>query len=217
MSFGKVRLTIATHNPHKTREFAMLLGDDFQVGDLSLVPNMLPVEETGATFEENAELKARAASGHFRGMIVADDSGLEVDALDGAPGVYSARYAGALASDRENVEKLLCELQKLGAWNSKVTARFHCVLAVVVDAKLCGTFHGAIEGEIVHPPRGRNGFGYDPVFLPDGWQKTFGELPPETKNAMSHRAAAVAAMRAALIVLLAGEGEAPAERSFTGG
>ncbi len=194
-----MRLTIATHNLHKTREFALLLGAHFDVVDLSRGPKVPPVAETGATFEENASLKARAASRQLRGMIIADDSGLEVDALGGAPGVYSARYAGAQATDRENVEKLLCELEKLGAWNSSVTARFHCVLAVAVEGKLRGTFHGAVEGQIVRRPRGRKGFGYDPVFLPDGSEKTFGEIPPETKNGASHRAVAVAAMRAALI------------------
>ena len=196
-----VRLLLATRNAHKTREFAEILGKDFAVSDLSSVQGAPEIKETGGSFEENATLKAlavsqlRSASG---GLVVADDSGLEVDALKGAPGIYSARYAGENASDEANVEKLLRTLSRQNVPASKRVARFRCVIALARAGKLLGTFEGLVEGAIVDPTRGRNGFGYDPIFVPEGFDRTFAELPAEIKNKISHRAKAIARLREAL-------------------
>ena len=196
-----VRLLLATRNAHKTREFADILGDELEVSDLSKVANVPAIKETGRTFEENAILKAvdasqlRSASG---GLVVADDSGLEVDALNGAPGIYSARYAGENASDEANVEKLLRALSRQNVPASKRTARFRCVIALARAGKLLGTFEGSVDGVIVDLARGGNGFGYDPIFVPEGFDRTFAELPTEIKNKISHRANAIASLREAL-------------------
>jgi XTP/dITP diphosphohydrolase len=189
-------LLLATHNAHKTREFRELLGHNFEVIDLSAFPEIAIPEETEWTFEENATLKAIAASQNR--LVVADDSGLEVDALDGAPGIYSARYAGENASDAENVEKLLRELRARNVADEKRSARFRCVIVLARNGKLLGTFEGVIEGNVVDLPRGSGGFGYDPVFQPTGFEQTFAEMPPELKNKISHRAQAIAALRAGL-------------------
>ena len=125
---------------------------------------------------------------------MADDSGLEVDALGGAPGIYSARYAGENASDEQNIDKLLRELTRRNVRRSR-SARFRCVIALARDGKLLGTFEGVVEGVIVDLPRGERGFGYDPIFVPKGFDKTFGELSDEIKNRISHRAKAIAALR----------------------
>jgi XTP/dITP diphosphohydrolase len=155
------------------------------------------IEETGATFEENAILKAVGISQRFPGLVVGDDSGLEVDALEGAPGVYSARYSGPGAKDSDNIALLLSELHKLSLDRPR-SARFRCVLALARDGELIEFFEGAIEGAIVEPPRGSGGFGYDPVFQPAGLAETFGEIAPEKKNRISHRANAIRLLRAAL-------------------
>lgn len=186
-----LQLLLATRNAHKTREFAALLGDGFAVTDLTRAHDLEPVEETGRTFEENAILKATAASRVLAGIVVADDSGLEVDSLAGAPGVYSARYAGEGASDTANVEKLLAALE--GERNRR--ARFRCVLALAEDGKTAAIFSGEVEGRIRNAPAGRGGFGYDPVFVPDGYDGSFSELGPAVKNALSHRARAVVKLR----------------------
>ena len=134
-------------------------------------------------------IKAIAISKMFpHEMVIADDSGLEVDALNGAPGIFSARYGGENASDQRNVEKLLREVQ--GA--TKRSARFRCVIALAKNGKLLTTVAGEVAGTITKSPRGENGFGYDPIFIPEGFEETFAELPSETKNAVSHRAKAVA-------------------------
>ena len=190
-------LLVATRNRHKTREFIEILGRDFAVRDLSVKPEAPVVEETGTTFAENAILKAVGTSKRFPGLVVADDSGLEVDALGGAPGVYSARYAGPQATDAENIARLLSELGKFSR-EKPFSARFRCVLAVARDGKLVHTCEGAIEGMIVDSPRGKCGFGYDPIFQPAGLTETFAELSPEKKNAISHRARAIHALRTAL-------------------
>lgn len=192
------QLIIATRNAHKTREFAEILGHEFEVIDLSSVANAPEIKETGRTFEENAILKALAISRDQRLPVVADDSGLEVDALGGAPGIYSARYAGEKATDPSNVEKLLRELVDRNIPAAKRTARFRCVIALARDGKLLGTFEGLAEGRIVDVPRGQNGFGYDPIFVPAGFDKTFAELSAETKNEISHRAKAITALSNAL-------------------
>jgi XTP/dITP diphosphohydrolase len=190
-------LLIATRNAHKTREFSEILGNEFIVRDLSAEPDAPAIEETGATFAENAILKAVATSQRFPGLAVGDDSGLEVDALGGAPGVFSARYSGPGAKDSANIARLLSELRKLSIERPS-SARFRCVLALARDGELLKCFEGVIEGAIVEPPRGMGGFGYDPVFQPAGLSETFGEIGPETKNRISHRANAIRLLRAAL-------------------
>ncbi len=207
-------LLLATRNPHKPREFRELLGQAFDVINLSSLAEIKLPDETGSTFVENATLKAVAVSkdrpafakrqsgsdlGRGRHLLViADDSGLEVDALRGAPGIYSARYAGDNASDAENVDKLLRELRARNVDGKKRSAQFRCVIALAKNGKLRGTFEGVVEGTIVDPPRGTGGFGYDPVFQPDGFEQTFAEMAPELKNTISHRAKAIAALREGL-------------------
>jgi XTP/dITP diphosphohydrolase len=191
-------LLLATHNAHKTREIQRILGANFAVRDLSKHPEISKPLENGQTFEENAILKAIAASRKLPSLVVADDSGLEVDALDREPGIYSARYAGKNASDAENVEKLLRELRARNIADEKRSAHFRCVIALARSGKVLGIFEGVVEGNIVDPPRGGGGFGYDPVFQPTGFEQTFAEMPPELKNKISHRAQAIAALRAGL-------------------
>jgi XTP/dITP diphosphohydrolase len=191
------QLLLATHNANKTREFSEILGDEFVVRDLSAEPDAPEIEETGSTFEENAILKAVGISQRFSGLVVGDDSGLEVDALEGAPGVYSARYSGPGAKDSDNIARLLSELHKLSL-DRPYSARFRCVLALARDGELLDSFEGVVEGTIVEPPRGSGGFGYDPVFQPAGLTETFGEIAPEKKNRISHRANAIRLLRAAL-------------------
>jgi len=191
-------LLLATRNPNKTREFRELLGQPFNVIDLSSFPEIAIPEETGRTFEENAGLKAIAASKKLPNLVIADDSGLEVDALGGAPGVFSARYAGENAGDVSNVDKLLRELRKQNIATEKRSARFRCVIALAQNGKLLSVFEGFVEGKIVDPPRGSGGFGYDPIFEPKGFDQTFAEITPESKNKISHRGQAIAALRKAL-------------------
>ena len=126
--------------------------------------------------------------------MIADDSGLEVDALGGAPGIYSARYAGANATDTDKIDKLLRELARVCAKEDGRRARFRCVVALARSGDFLGTFEGIVEGRIADEVRGDSGFGYDPIFIPDGFEQTFGELPPEVKNAVSHRAKAIRAL-----------------------
>jgi len=191
-------LLLATRNPNKTREFRELLGQPFNVIDLSSFPEIAIPEETGRTFEENAGLKAIAASKQLPSLVIADDSGLEVEALGGAPGVFSARYAGENAGDVSNVDKLLRELRKQNIATEKRSAQFRCVIALAQNGKLLGVFEGFVEGKIVDPPRGSAGFGYDPIFEPKGFDQTFAEITPESKNKISHRGQAIAALRKAL-------------------
>jgi XTP/dITP diphosphohydrolase len=191
------QLLLATRNAHKTREFSEILGGDFVVRDLSEELNAPVIEETGSTFAENAILKAVGISKRFPGLVVADDSGLEVDALDGAPGVFSARYAGPRATDAENIARLLSELRAVSK-ERPAAARFRCVLALARDGDVLGTFEGALEGAIVDSPRGTSGFGYDPVFQPSGFTKTFAELSAAEKNQISHRARAIRLLRVKL-------------------
>lgn len=191
------QLLLATRNSHKTREFVEILGQGFEVRDLAGATELPAVEETGLTFEANAILKAVETSKYFPGLVVADDSGLEVDALDGAPGVYSARYAGARASDTDNIAKLLVELARCDS--APFSARFRCALALAQEGRILQTFNGLVEGTVVGVPRGRAGFGYDPVFQPRGFEQTFGELSSAEKNRISHRAQAIRALRAALL------------------
>ena len=199
-------LLLATRNANKTREFRELLGKDFDVHDLSFFDEMAIPKESGRTFEENAILKAVAASQdqHVQDrhlLVVADDSGLEVDALGGAPGIFSARYAGENASDKENIDKLLSELARRDVPLDQRSARFRCVIALAHEGKLLGKFEGIVKGSIVDLPRGSRGFGYDPIFVPNGFEQTFAELPAEVKNRISHRAEAIRALAAKLAAL----------------
>jgi len=188
-----IPLLVSTRNAHKIAEIRAILGPGFAVCDLSSVPDLPEVEETGATFEENAALKAVAASKRFDGWVIADDSGLEVDALDGAPGVQSARYAGKQSDDRANNALLL---KNLGDVRGKArAARFRCVIVLAGHGKPIASFSGTVEGTLLHAPKGAGGFGYDPLFVPDGHLKTFAELGPEIKNSLSHRARALAQLQ----------------------
>ena len=189
------RLLLATRNSQKTREFREILGDRFDVRDLADAPEIPAVEETGLTFEANAILKAVETSKHVQGLVVADDSGLEVDALGGAPGIYSARFAGEQATDEANVARLLGELRRLDP--ASRSARFRCFLALAQGGALQQTFEGVVEGTIVDAPRGYAGFGYDPVFQPQGLGRTFAELSASAKNEISHRAQAIRLLRVA--------------------
>ncbi len=189
-----INLLFATRNAHKTREVQQILGPEFRVRDLGAHPEVPETVESGISFEENAELKARAASRQLPALVIADDSGLEVDALDGAPGIYSARYGGANATDRDRINKLLRELARVGTTSNGRGARFRCVVALAHNGNLLGTSQGIVEGRIADEMRGDAGFGYDPIFVPHGFEQTFGELPPETKNVISHRAKAIRAL-----------------------
>jgi XTP/dITP diphosphohydrolase len=193
-------LLLATRNAHKAREFAALLGSSFALRDLTSQTNVPEIVESGSSFEENAAIKALAVSRLFPGeIIVADDSGLEVDALGGAPGVRSARYAGNHASDQENIEKLLRELQsRTDHVSARRSARLSCVIAVAKDGELLATIAGDIAGNIAISARGTNGFGYDSAFVPQGFSQTFAELSPEIKNRISHRARAARKLTAFL-------------------
>jgi XTP/dITP diphosphohydrolase len=177
----------ATSNPGKLREF-QLAAPDF---DLRQLPRPIaPPDETGSAFEDNAAIKALYYGGFAGGYLFADDSGLEVDALGGAPGVHSARYAGPEATDADNNSLLLRRLE--GAADRR--ARFICVIALVNDGKLVRTFRGAVEGRILDAPRGRGGFGYDPLFYYEPFGCTFGEAAIADKMRVSHRAQALEAM-----------------------
>lgn len=184
-------LWLATRNAHKTREFLEMLGDDLEIEDLSAHPEIGEVVEDGTSFAENARLKSFAVSRQLPGLVLADDSGLEVDSLGGAPGIFSARYAGAKATDAENRRKLLAELASI----TKRVARFRCVLSLARSGEEVAMFEGAVEGEIVRGERGSEGFGYDPLFQPAGWTRTFAEMSAAEKNVLSHRAAAVKRLR----------------------
>ena len=190
-----IALLLATRNTHKTSEFQSILGRQFKITDLVAHPEVPNIAETGKTFEENAILKAAGVSRRIPGLVIADDSGLEVDVLAAAPGIYSARYAGTNATDEQNIEKLLAELRRVRPADDPRRARFRCVLAVARDGDVIRTFEGVVEGKIAERPRGSCGFGYDPVFIPDGHHQTFAELVQAEKNKLSHRARAVEKLR----------------------
>jgi len=189
------RLYCATGNAGKLREFRMA-ADNAQV-EIELLPayKSLPeAVEDGATFEENAIKKALHYAPHAAGLLFADDSGLEVEALGGAPGVYSARFSGPQATDDSNNRLLLERL----AGHANRKARFVCAIALVEDGNLLGVYHGAVEGEILHEARGTGGFGYDPLFYCPAFGCTFGEATPQQKLSLSHRGQAARAMLARL-------------------
>jgi XTP/dITP diphosphohydrolase len=180
-------LYCATSNPGKLREFALAAGPGWEFTPLTGIP---PCEETGATFEENAMQKAVYYSRHAPGLLFAEDSGLEVDALGGAPGVRSARFAGEGASDAENNRLLIEKLRGV----SDRSARYVCAIALAEAGKPLRTFRGEVAGRIVDEPRGTNGFGYDPYFFYEPLGLTLAEATPEQKLSVSHRGKAVAKM-----------------------
>jgi XTP/dITP diphosphohydrolase len=187
-------LLVSTRNAHKVAEIREILGVGFEVLDLSTISGVGEVEETGVTFEENATLKALAVSGHFDGWVIADDSGLEVDALDGAPGVWSARFSGGGATDASNRAMLLEKLE--GVRGKERSARFRCVIVLARADRKFAAFSGSVEGVIINHEKGAGGFGYDPLFVPEGHCETFAQLGSEVKNALSHRARALAGLLA---------------------
>jgi XTP/dITP diphosphohydrolase len=182
---------IATKNPGKAREFEHIFAPrGISVRTLLDYPQIEDVEETGSTFEENATLKAVAISQQLNKMVIGDDSGLIVDALEGRPGIYSARYAGEQPkNDQKNLEKVLDELQ--GVSEEERTARFYCALAVAMPGKETFTVSGTCEGRILEEQRGTNGFGYDPVFFVPEKGCAMAELSADEKNKISHRANAL--------------------------
>ncbi len=189
MSFLR-SMTVATGNAHKLSELQILLGPGWTLRPAPLEVSFPP--ESGNSYLENALIKARAVAPHVDGWVLGDDSGLEVDALDGLPGIISARFAGPEATSLENCHALLKELK--GVENRK--ARFRSVLVLVSgrDGKIIASSEGVVEGRLTRGLLGEGGFGYDPLFIPEGYQVTFGILPAEIKNAISHRAKAVSAL-----------------------
>ena len=188
------KLLIATHNSGKLEEYRSLLADlALDVVSLEAAGIDFDVEETGSTFAENAILKARTYAQASGLWTWADDSGLEVDALNGRPGIYSARYAGPDASDEDRYRKLIAELEQLAADNWH--ARFRCVVALATPDGRVETIGDTVEGIIIDAPRGDHGFGYDPVFFMPERDATMAELPAEIKNQISHRGKAALAAK----------------------
>ena len=197
------KLLVATHNPGKVREYREILADlPLEVTYLDAEGITFEVEETGATFAENAILKATAYARASSLWTWADDSGLEVDALGGVPGVYSSRYAGPDATDADRYRKLLDALSGV-PWGGR-TARFRCTVALATPCGDVRTTDGACEGVIAFGPAGSNGFGYDPVFYFPEQAATMAQLPPEVKNRVSHRGRAAQAAVGVLAEMLAG-------------
>jgi XTP/dITP diphosphohydrolase len=180
---------IATANAGKAREFQEMLGGAWEVRTLGDLPEVPEIVEDGATFEANALIKVRALADWRAGPVLADDSGLEVDALGGAPGVHSARYAGRHGDDAGNNHKLLAALA--GVPPERRGAQFRCVLVVRMPDGMEQSFQGLCRGRILEAPRGGGGFGYDPLFVPEGESRTLAELAPAAKHALSHRGQAL--------------------------
>lgn len=183
-------LVIATRNKKKQLELERLLeGLDVKVYSLDHFKNLPEVVEDGETFKANAKKKALEISSRIDKLVMADDSGLEVRALDNSPGIHSARYAGASQDDKKNNAKLLRELKGLNTKDRR--ACFRCVICLSKGRKIIGITEGKVEGEITFKPQGDTGFGYDPLFIPRGYKRTFAQLGPATKDGLSHRAAAL--------------------------
>lgn len=189
-----MKIIFATNNRHKLEEISYILGNRFEVLSLADISCHDDIPEDADTLEENAMIKARYIWDHYHMNVFADDTGLEVEALDGRPGVHSARYAEGTDHDSEaNMKKLLGEL----AENNNRNARFRTVIALLLgndeeNAPSAYEFEGIVNGTIAHERHGSEGFGYDPIFVPDGYDKSFAELGNEVKNTISHRARAVA-------------------------
>ena len=187
-----MKLHLATGNVHKVKELARLFADaglEVEVASAAEVGGMPEVDENAVTFEGNALLKAEALKKQVPdGWVLADDSGLEVDALEGKPGVFSARYAGPGATDEDNRKKVIASLE--GVPESRRGGRFICALVLLGPGQQ-QVFRGECEGNLIVEEKGEGGFGYDPIFRPDGKDETFGEMSPEEKNQLSHRARAM--------------------------
>lgn len=181
-----MKVLLATNNRHKVAELGKILPIHFQLQTLSDIGFTDDIPETGSTFEENAAIKCRTIYAQFGLNCLADDSGLMIDALDGAPGVFSARYAGETSNDEQNVKLVLKNMADTG--NRK--ARFVTVICLIWNGQEY-FFRGELPGFISQQPKGTNGFGYDPVFIPEGYNQTLAELSPDEKNRISHRARAV--------------------------
>lgn len=181
-----MKLIFATHNLNKLKEVKSLIPNNIEILSLDDINLLEEIEETATTIEGNALLKVKTIYNQTHVNCFADDSGLLVDALNGEPGVYSARYAGEQKNDNDNIDKLLEELKN----KENRKAHFKTVMALIIDGKEY-LFEGKIEGEIITERKGTNGFGYDPIFVPDGYNETFAELDASTKNAISHRGIAL--------------------------
>jgi XTP/dITP diphosphohydrolase len=181
------RLVVATRNAHKTTEIRALLGETYEVLDANDFTETPHIEETGTTFLENARLKAEGVSRVIDGWVLSDDSGLEVDALEGAPGVWSSSYGGEEGNHALNNRRLLDAMA--GTTNRR--ARFRCTMVLARDGQEVAHYTGTVEGSILESSRGTAGFGYDPLFIPDGHEETFAELGATIKNSLSHRSRAL--------------------------
>ncbi|MGV3508359.1 MAG: non-canonical purine NTP diphosphatase [Sphingobacteriaceae bacterium] len=179
-------LVFATNNQHKLDEVQAMIGNNFKLKSLKDIGCDADIPETGVTFEENASQKSRFIFENYKVDCFSDDSGLEVDAVNGEPGVYSAHYSGS----RDTETNMQLVLDKLGD-NSNRTARFRCVISLILDGNE-HLFEGSVEGSISQKRSGTSGFGYDPIFIPDGYEQTFSEMSGEEKNKISHRGKAMA-------------------------
>jgi XTP/dITP diphosphohydrolase len=200
---GQARIVLGTHNPGKLAELRRILAAshvDVDVVDLGEYPDMPEVAETGRTFTENALLKARAVAAHTGLPAVADDSGLCVDALNGMPGVLSARWSGRHGDDEANLRLLLAQLADVPA--DRRAAHFACVAALVLPSGAEHVTEGTVHGWLTDAPRGTNGFGYDPIFVPDSSGLTTAQMPPAEKDAVSHRGKALRALAPVIAALL---------------
>ena len=198
-----MKIVFATNNQHKLDEIRSILGDKIEVLSLKDIGCDVDIPETGQTLEENALQKAQYIYDHYHMSVFADDTGLEVEALNGAPSIYSARYASMVdgsSVSHDSEANMACLLKELGENNNR-KARFRTVIALILKKDICPCgctsvkeihqFEGIVEGEIIRERRGGEGFGYDPIFQPDGYDKTFAELGMDIKNHISHRARAV--------------------------
>lgn len=181
------RLIIATRNTHKTLEIRDLIGDRYEVLDVSAFPQCPMIKETGTTFLENARLKAEGISRVLDGWVLADDSGLEVDALAGAPGVWSSSYGGEEGNHALNNARLMQEMAGI----EDRRGRFRCTMVLARGGREVVHFSGSVEGRLIDELRGQEGFGYDPLFIPEGHDRTFAELSMEQKGRLSHRSRAL--------------------------
>lgn len=188
------RLILATRNAHKTAEIRAMIGDRFEVVDATAFPDFPEIEETGTTFLENARLKAEGISRRIDGWVLSDDSGLEVDALGGAPGVWSSSFGGEEGNHSKNNARLLAEM----VGKTDRGARFRCTMVLARGGEEQANFSGTVEGRLVESPHGAGGFGYDPLFIPEGHGQTFAELGEEIKNSLSHRSRALVQVAAYL-------------------
>ena len=186
---ARPRLILATRNAHKTEEIRHILGDRFEVLDVRSFPDLPEIEESGSTFLDNARLKALGISRRVEGWVLADDSGLEVDALGGAPGVWSSSYGGEEGNHAKNNERLIKEM----SGKAERSARFRCTLVLAKDGAEIAVFTGTVDGRIAESASGEGGFGYDPLFIPEGHSRTLADLGADVKAGLSHRAKAIRA------------------------